>query len=385
MIQTTNGSKYNPATAPSRHARVSSNHFLNPNQPFNTMRIKSAFLSFAAAALAVLPLANAQNVTATTDPVGFVTTNITASSDGVNFATTFISPALFQTSSVNGTLSGNLTSVTSSTVTVTNAGWVASELSTAQAYVLLNSGNATGVLLRVSANTADTLTVDALGADLLTLGVAAGDTFKLIEGDTVLTMFGTPSNGVVGGNATQYSSSKTDRVVIRDTSGNLRTLYYNTDSNKWLRSGSASDQGSIPISPYAGVYYSRIGTAALSMVTTGSVPTQSIKLLVPATGSAFFARVFPTEGTLTGLGFQNLSGWTNTSQSGITTTNVDRVVTVDASGTIRSFYYTGTQWRRAGSTSDQSSTTIPVGGAVYTVRQSSGSTQPLAVTIPYSL
>jgi len=348
------------------------------------MKPSTSILSIAAIVLAgTIASSSAQN--ATTDPVGFVTTNITASSDGVNFATTFVSPALFQTSSVNGTLTGNLTSVTSSTVTASSAGWVASELSTAQAYVMLKSGNATGVLLRVSANTADTLTVDALGADLLSLGVAAGDAFQLIEGDTVLTMFGTPSNGVVGGNATLYSSSKTDRVVIRDVSGNLRTLYYNTDSNKWMRPGSASDQGSIPISPYAGVYYSRIATTPLSIVTTGSVPTQSIKLLVPATGSAFFARVFPTEGTLSGLGFQNLSGWTNTSQSGITTSNVDRVVTVDVSGTIRSFYYTGIQWRRAGSSSDQSSTTIPVSGAVYTVRQSSGTTQPLAVTIPYSL
>jgi uncharacterized protein (TIGR02597 family) len=348
------------------------------------MKPPTSILSIAAIVLAgTIASSHAQN--ATTDPVGFVTTNITASSDGVNFATTFVSPALFQTSSVNGTLTGNLTSVTSSTVTASSAGWVASELSTAQAYVMLKSGNATGVLLRVSANTADTLTVDALGADLLTLGVAAGDAFQLIEGDTVLTMFGTPSNGVMGGNATQYSSSKTDRVVIRDVSGNLRTLYYNTDSNKWMRPGSSSDQGSIPISPYAGVYYSRIATTPLSMVTTGSVPTQSIKLLVPATGSAFFARVFPTEGTLSGLGFQHLSGWTNTSQPGITTSNVDRVVTVDSSKIIRSFYYTGTQWRRAGSSSDQSPTTIPVGGAVYTVRQSSGTTQPLAVTIPYSL
>ena len=350
------------------------------------MRLKSTSLTLAAAAvLAALPLANAQNVTATTDPVGFVTANITASSDGVNFATTFVSPVLLQASSVNGTTSGTLSGATSTTVSVASAGWTTDQLSSSQAYFMLKSGNATGTMLRVSTNTADTATIDALGADLTALGVASGDSFQLIEGDTVLTMFGTPSNGVIGGNSTKYSSSQTDRVVIRDISGNLRTLYYNTDSSKWLRSGSSSDQGSIPISPYAGVYYSRIATTPLSIVTTGSVPTQSIKLLVPATGSAFFARVFPTEGTLSGLGFQNLSGWTNTSQSGITTSNVDRVVTVDASGTLRSFYYTGTQWRRAGSSSDQSSTTIPVSGAVYTVRQSSGTTQPLAVTIPYSL
>jgi hypothetical protein len=369
----------NPPLAPT--------HFYNPNKKTsNSMRLKSTSLTLAAAAvLAALPLANAQNVTATTDPVGFVTANITASSDGVNFATTFVSPVLLQASSVNGTTSGTLSGATSTTVSVASAGWTTDQLSSSQAYFMLKSGNATGTMLRVSTNTADTATIDALGADLTALGVASGDSFQLIEGDTVLTMFGTPSNGVIGGNSTKYSSSQTDRVVIRDISGNLRTLYYNTDSSKWLRSGSSSDQGSIPISPYAGVYYSRIATTPLSIVTTGSVPTQSIKLLVPATGSAFFARVFPTEGTLSGLGFQNLSGWTNTSQSGITTSNVDRVVTVDASGTLRSFYYTGTQWRRAGSSSDQSSTTIPVSGAVYTVRQSSGTTQPLAVTIPYSL
>jgi ABC-type Zn2+ transport system substrate-binding protein/surface adhesin len=43
------------------------------------MRLKSTSLTLAAAVvLAALPLANAQNVTATTDPVGFITVNITA-------------------------------------------------------------------------------------------------------------------------------------------------------------------------------------------------------------------------------------------------------------------------------------------------------------------
>jgi hypothetical protein len=52
----------------------------NPNQKTsNIMRLKSTSLTLAAAAvLAAMPLANAQNVTATTDPVGFVTMNITA-------------------------------------------------------------------------------------------------------------------------------------------------------------------------------------------------------------------------------------------------------------------------------------------------------------------
>jgi hypothetical protein len=347
------------------------------------MKLKTAIPSIAAALLAAAPFASAQN--ATTDPVGFVTTNITASPNGTSYATTFISPVLLQASAVNGTATGTLSNVASNSVTVTGAGWTVNDLSANQAYVMLKSGNGSGLVLRVASNTEDIATVDSFSASLIDLGVAAGDSFQLIQGDTVLSMFGTPSDGVVGGNATQFSASLTDRVVIRDLSGNLRSLYFNTDSNQWRRAGSSSDQGTIPISPYSGVYYQRIGTSTLSMLTTGSVPTQNIKLLVPTSGTAFFARVFPTDGTLNGFGFQNLSGWTNTSQEGITTANVDRVVTVDASGNVRSFFYNGTQWRRAGSSADQSSTQIPIGGSVYTVRSGSGAAQALAVQVPYSL
>jgi uncharacterized protein (TIGR02597 family) len=347
------------------------------------MKLKTAIPSIAAALLAATPFASAQN--ATTDPVGFVTTNISASTTGTSFATTFVSPTLLQASAVSGSAAGTLSGVTSTSVTVANAGWTVDDLSTNQAYVMLKSGNASGMVLRVSSNTADTATIDSFGADLTTLGIAGGDSFQLIQGDTVLSMFGTTVDGVVGGNSTAFNAGQTDRVVIRDTTGNIRTLYFDTSASQWRRVGSSSNQGTIPISPYSGVYYLRISTSPISMVTTGSIPTQNIKLLVPTSGAAFFGRVFPTDGTINDFGFQNIPGWTNTSQSGITSTNADKIVTVDSSGNVRNYYFNGTNWLRVGSGSSQNATPVPIGGAVYTVRSGSGAAQVVSVNLPYSL
>jgi hypothetical protein len=121
------------------------------------------------------------------------------------------------------------------------------------------------------------------------------------------------------------------------------------------------------------------------MLTTGSVPTQNIKLLVPTSGAAFFGRVFPTNGTINDFGFQNIPGWTNTSQSGVTSTTADKLVTVDNSGNVRNYYFNGTNWLRVGSGSSQSNTAVPIGGAVYTIRSGSGAAQVLNVNLPYSL
>lgn len=349
----------------------------------NPMKLPAKFAIASLAIVAAASSASAQN--ATTDPVGFVTTNITASATGTSFATTFVSPTLLQPSGVNGTSTGTISGLTPTTLSVENAGWANNNLSSSQVYFLLKSGNATGMVLRVSSNTVDTATIDSFGADLTTLGINSGDFFQLIEGDTVLSLFGTPSEGVVGGNSTQFNAGQTDRVVIKDLAGSIRTLYYDNVANQWRRVGSSSNQGTIPISPYSGVYYLRIATSPISTITTGNVPTQSIKLLVPTSGAAFFGRVFPTNGTISDFGFQNLPSWTNTSQLGITASNADKVVTVDISGIVRNYYYNGTNWLRVGSGTSQNNTAVPVGGAVYTTRQGSGTAQVLSVTLPYSL
>ena len=78
MILTYNtASQKTPATG-FKNSPLAPTHFHNPNKKSsNSMRMKSTSLTLAAAAvLAALPLANAQNVTATTDPVGFQQTSV---------------------------------------------------------------------------------------------------------------------------------------------------------------------------------------------------------------------------------------------------------------------------------------------------------------------
>lgn len=329
-----------------------------------------------AATLALGQLSLYAQTTVATDPVGFVTTSIPGSTSGTSWKITPVSPVLVQASGVTGTAAGQLTTVSSNQVTVTSAGWAVDSLPSSDGYLLLKSGQQSGLVARITGNTADTLTLDTFGVSLSGVGVASGDSFQIVQGDTILSMFGTSDSGVVGGNSSAYNAGTTDRVIVRDASGISRTLYFNTQFNQWRRSGSGNDQGTIPISPYAGVFYYRISTAPLSFVTTGAVPTTALKVLIPKSGTTFLGRFYPTDGTLNGFGFQSLPGWKTT----------DTVTTTDASGVVRTYYHNGIQWLRKGSGSSQNDVAIPIGGAVQVFR--SGTTvgaDILGVTLPYTL
>jgi hypothetical protein len=327
----------------------------------------------AVVASAGLASLNAQTTVAT-DPVGFVTTTIAASPNGTGYATTPISPVMLQLSGVSGLTTGNVSAVSSNAITVSSAGWTANELVSSSAYLLFKTGSLQGLVVRVTSNTADTATVDTLAADLTQLGAAVGNSVQLVQGDTLLSMFGTPADGVRGGTAAQFSANQTDRVNVRDSGGTVRSYYYNTDANQWRRAGTSADQGSVPISPLAGAFYLRIATSSFNMVTTGNVPTTAVQYLVPRSGQTFFARFFPTAGTINSFGFQNLPGWSSN----------DRVSTIDSGGNVRSFFWNGTQWRRAGTSADQSGTVVPIGGAVLVNRTGSGAAQLLSVANPYA-
>jgi uncharacterized protein (TIGR02597 family) len=326
-----------------------------------------------------------QSQTAVTDPVGFVTTTISASPNGTAFRVTPISPVLLQISGVSGVTAGEVSALTSNSVSIASAGWTAEELVSSQAYLLFKTGGLAGLAVRVTANTADTLTVDTFGANLDGLGGAAGDSVQLIQGDTVLSMFGTPADGVVGGTLSDFTAGATDRILVRDSSGVIRTLYYNTAENQWRRAGSSTNQGSIPISPLAGVLYYRIGQTALSHLSTGNVPTTVVRYLVPTSGVTVLARFFPTNGSISDFGFQNLEGWKTVGVNGVTIAQADKVSTTDSSGVVRNFYWNGTRWLRAGSSTDQSDTEVPIGGAVYVTRSGTGAAQLLTLQMPYSL
>jgi uncharacterized protein (TIGR02597 family) len=347
------------------------------------MKLKTAIPSIAAALLAAAPFASAQN--ATTDPVGFVTTTIRSSADGVAFAVTPISPVLLAASGVSGTTTGSVTSVGSNTLSITSAGWTADQLPLNDVFVLFTTGNLTGLILPVTANTPDTLTVSTEGLNLSTSGASDGDMLQLIQGDTIESMFGNSTTGVVGGSSSQFSSSQTDKVTLTDAGGLSRTYYYNTDNNQWQRSGSSASQNSIRISPTAGAFYSRISTSNLTITTSGNVPITQAKYILPTSGSRFLARYFPTDGTINDFNLQSLPGWRSTDDPGVTIADADKLATTDAGGLVRTYYYNGTNWVRSGSGANQNSVVVPAGGSVRVTRFGTGSAEIATVATPYSL
>ncbi len=343
---------------------------------------------FAVAVSSVAPLAHSQT-SVSTDPVGFVTTTIKASASPGVPVNTQLSPVLLALSDVTGLTSGKFASVSPSGITVTSAGWVATQLVNRQTYVLFKSGALNGLILRVTSNTDTSATLDTLGGSLVDLGAVAGDSFQLVQGDSLNSMFdnngdGVPE-GVVGGTQAQFLTGLTDRIITQDSTGVVRTYYFNTQFNQWRRFGSSSNQGSLPISPASGMIYSRIGSTEISQVTTGNVPLTAVTYLVPASGQTFLSRYFPSNGTLSSFGFQNLPGWKGLNTPGVTVSSADKVITTDSSGIIRQFYWTGTQWRRFGSSADQSNIPVPIGGTVAVIRTGIGVPQILSVTAPYTL
>ena len=323
--------------------------------------------------------ASAQSVATT--PVGAVTVTVAASFDGVTYNTTQISAPLHATPLVpgdgvspvspSGALIGKITSVGAATIEMSTAGWTSGQLSQPAypIFVKITSGANQGRCFHITANTENTLTVNNQNTDLTTLTFmtgANGDTFELLAGDTLLGFLGTPSNGVVGGTASQFSGNQVDKVTLNNITNNvLFTYYYNTDFGQWRRSGSSTNQNNVVIAPDTGISYQRVANTDLVITLVGAVPTSRVRSIVPTLGTTVLARYFPTDATLVDLGIHNLPNWRKVGVGDVTIATSDRVL-IKNGLTIFSYYYDGlsSQWKRSGSGSNQGAVVVGAGSAV---------------------
>jgi hypothetical protein len=371
----------NPPPAPT--------HFHKPTQKSsNSMRMKSTSLTLAAAAvLAALPLANAQNVTATTDPVGFVTMNITAGT-GTAKKISFISvPLLDSASSIGGQSIGVISAFSASTITSASAGWTPGQLSTASAPYLIQitSGSAKGSMWLISTtanNTAETVTIsadDQVNIDLTQIGLAVGDGYKIIPCDTLASLFGTPATtGVLGG--ANQTVADTLQILIN---GSTKTYFYSTTNNRWTQQTLGSpDASNTPLRPYIGIQYGRLANTNLQITATGNVPVIDREVQVKNSGLTLISQYWPTDSTLASLGLNTISGWT----SGANGTVAD-TVQINTTGTTKTFYFDGTNWRQVTLGSPIKDTEpVPVGSSLI-LNQKGSQTGYSTYTqlIPYSL
>ena len=354
---------------------------------------------FLAALIAAPSFSHAQT-NVTSDAVGFVTLNIRPGT-GTSRGTTYLSLPLLENvpSNFTGQSVGTLTGVTSNSLSNTNAGWAPGALSQpASPYaVQITSGNGVGRIFLIassantggasagSSNTASTVflsPIESTSGNIPTAvgsAVQAGDKYRILPLDTLLTAFGTPSpTGIRGGT----SSTNSDNITLI-VNGTASTYYYNTSLNRWARvflNNPAEDNVALP--PYYGILFSRLATNASSFQVAGTVPSTARKTQIKNSGLTTLAQYLPTDTMLAGLGLHNLSNWVKSS----TSTNADIVILV-VNGTSTTYWHNGTNWRNVGvGTINRDTTTVPVGAAIYINKRGTASGYTtLTQGVPYNL
>jgi hypothetical protein len=335
------------------------------------MKLKTAIPSIAAALLAVAPFASAQN--ATTDPVGFVTMNITAGAGNAK-KITFVSIPLLDTASIDGQAVGTVSSFTSNSISNSSAGWTAGALSASSSPYLIQitSGAAQGAMFLISttvANTPTTVTIsadDAVNTNLSTIGLSAGDGYKIIPCDTLSSLFGTPATTGIAGGANQ-TVADTIQIIFN---GSTKTYFYSTTSNRWTQVTLGSpDASNTPLRPYVGIQYGRLSNSTLTLTATGNVPTTQREVPVKNSGLTLLSQYWPTDSTLQSLNINQISGWT----SGANATVAD-TVQINTNGTTKTFFFDGTDWRQVTLGSPIRNTEpVPVGSSILLNRKGSAS------------
>lgn len=347
--------------------------------------------------------ANAQT-TATTDPVGFVTTSIAAGTLS-SVRNTFFSIPLQEVESITGQVAGQVTGVTSNSLINTNAGWAPGALSQPSTpyIVQLTSGAGAGRIFLIAANnttsgasgsallanTASNVFLSPLdsaaGVNLTSIGVAAGDNYKIYACDTLSSFFGTPaSSGVRGGSATTNSD-----VVTTIINGSAGTYWYNTTATRWARQGPGSaDSANVALVPNYGIVYGRRTNSPLVFTVTGQVPVSARTALVKNSGQTMLSSYWPAVTTLSNIGLQSLPIWTGSTVF----SNADFVTLTPPTGSAVNYWWDATAnsgsggWRRQGPGNTLTNPPIEIGTAVQvTQRGSANGSTPITNNVPYSL
>ncbi len=320
-----------------------------------------------------------------TTPVGAMTTTIEAGTGAARKLTPISIPLVLSTQ-ITGKSRGAITSVTTNTITVSDAGWQNAQLSSAQTpyFIRITSGNASGRIFLLStstANTSTTLTIDSSElVDLVALGVASEDSFNIIPVHTLASLLDL-TDGVLGG----INAAAGDNILI-NKNGVWNTYFYNTSviPNRWSRVALGSPDASNEIlRPDSTIIYSRLDDAPIELTFTGEVPSNDTRLTqVRRSGLTFLSNGWPVNSTLATLGIQNIPGWIANSSSA----SADKVLILSA-GVYRTYYFDGTNWRQValGNPIRDNDAISATSGVLLNRLGASSSTDTFSATRPYTL
>jgi len=317
-------------------------------------------------------VSQAQSVSST--PVGYVTQTITAGT-GTGRVFTPISLPLYSPASITNS-SGSISSVSATGLTVSGASFGTLSDASSPYAVRITSGTLEGANFHVSSNTSDTLTFNFnLSSVGSTTGLQAGDTYEIIEVDTLNSLFGGPSDGVIFSAASQADAD----VVYVFTSGAWLSYFHN--GNNWVRKSGRSTiiSDDLPLTSDSAVLFSRISATSTSYVLTGTVPSTDSILRLNGSGLSYLANNTPTAITLGNLGLQNAAGFEN----GV----AGDAIYLYSSGSWLKYNYDGNNWiRKSGrSTIISNDVEIPSGSGFVFSKASATSEASASLGLQYTL
>jgi uncharacterized protein (TIGR02597 family) len=330
-----------------------------------------------ASSLCCFHLANAQ-VSVTTVPVGFTTSTVAAAADASTPSSTVISVPFYATAEFQSSVS-SVDSTSSLSVSSASFG----DLVTVPHLVRLKTGASTGRFFVITSNTATQVTVDTRGYSFVTgapantsqIQVSAGDSAEIVPANTLGTLFGTSSVPFQTG----ATANAADNVYLFN--GTSWDVYYHNGTN-WKKSGNLANQNNAVVLPDRGLFILRRATSSLNLTFLGTVPSTTERTDFTGPGSTFESSRFPVDTTLLGLGLQGLPNWL----AGASASAADNVYLWNGSSW-SVYYYNSTNWKKSGSLGTFDSQSIPLGTAMFVVRQSTaqGTTATLVQALPYTL
>lgn len=321
--------------------------------------------------------------TATTTPVGVVTISLPAGKSSM-ISVPLIGDSVY---------SGPIGSFTSNTITVSGTPWATGQFTGSTPYfVQIKSGLHAGRMLRITSNTASSITLntsDNLGLnvplDVSGKAVAVGDSIQIITGDTLGSLFGTTVAEIaplVG--APRLGSA--DQVTTYDPiTGKASAYFFNTTNGYWTKNGAVGNQNNLVIIPGQGLGILTLSSGGTKNLTfMGSVPDVAPTLKIEPKRVERYGTTFPVDITLGQLNFG--SNWVPNARFG----SADQISIWQPTMNkyIAYFKKPDNNWYQNGVVASQNATVIPAGTAIniQTVTASLTGTQVLyTIPLPYSL
>ncbi len=311
----------------------------------------------------------------------------------VHNTTTFLSLPLTK----NATYTSVVTGVTTNAIAVDDSpAPFTTNLATAAApyFVKFLSGNESGRVLLITANSPSLLTLDttdhvsgsAVALTTTSFNVQVGDTFEIFPGDTLASVFGagTSQSPLVLTGAANVSAS--DVVSLYPASGTAPVLYYfNTSAGYWEQYQTKTNANDIIIYPYSAFSIARRNAHPdMTFVLAGRVAEVGAATKVVSNGTVYTSSHYATDITLSQLQFG--ANWVR----GLTAAASDTISVWNSTlGQFDTFFQTPnyTWHKSSGILTNQDSYTITA-GTVTTISKHeavSGATAFLQSSLPYSL